>query len=467
MADTMSRIFDVGFGRPVGSVGCAITGAWLVTGRHNRPSLEVGTGMSRSWWMRVAVVAVLAVAGALIAPAFLRPSSDTSVGPAVDEPTAAGLTSPSSVGTPAPGVSAIASLPVTWAGTIAWTKLGRTPTPNGLSCVSGDRLFWIADVHDPNEGGQGLGSSMSVWSSKDATEWTHLADVVTAAVGAYVSLASAAGDGHGGLVVVGTRFSGQSVQAVAWRSADGRAWSKGSVDDSDGHQMLSVVSGHGLIVGVGTDRAFYSTDGSRWSSASLPTTLENPAVVSWNGGYAAVNIFGATTFVAISPDGRTWQSPDQLPASQEIFKSIGLAGFGRRLYVFGSDSYNDHQLPGVRCFDGSGPWQNAVLPSPPDNQHAIVYALVVLDGRAVVLGWRQPKAVPLAASPSNPASTTEPPPTAWISTDGLTWQLLRTTGDVPVYADESSSGSPPALVFGDRIVFRGVDGNLYAAQVRG
>jgi hypothetical protein len=192
-----------------------------------------------------------------------------------------------------------------------WLAVGEEDTPCSVGCEENPRL-WVRAV---------------VWTSKDGLSWsqepastalTHAAmtDIVPGGPG-YVAV--------GGAPDRPTVFDG-SAHAVVWTSADGRRWARvpdvplfhapTGTDQTFGTWMAAVAPGSGGLVAVGTvgtqagtgsALAWWSADGRTWSRGTSTTFLDGQllSVAAVPGGFLAAGPSGPDSCL-----GGTWSSKD-------------------------------------------------------------------------------------------------------------------------------------------------------------
>ena len=354
---------------------------------------------------------------------------------------------------------AVATIAIVGALVVALPNQPATPEPTGGSIYG---VTWSAAAQAPDvnfdfgpylvsTGSAVLmagttGSTTTVWSSTDGSTWTKISDpdAFTLAGRRFVAQGMS-DDGNGGLVIVGNSVgSGATdVVATAWYSADGRTWSKASVDAGAGQEMIGGVAARpGGIVAAGNGIAWFSTDGSSWQPEAMPAAeaFIPREVGAWDGGFAIVALASgaATTRSAVwySPTGTTWT---QASTVLDGFDARGIAGSGKRVMVVGSDTSDTAEGLAVSWTSTDGDkWTKATAPT--TQTTAAIDGVTVLDGSFVAVGAPEPTA-------SNTGEPSQTPATedTWISDDGLGWLSLSTTGDPLPRGHVSSVGGQLVL----------------------
>lgn len=176
--------------------------------------------------------------------------------------------------------------------------------------VSDDGINWTA-VTTPAQGGYvtiayGNGKFIASKSngslllhSPDGTTWTEIVPTSTDNMYTYPSVSSEAtlAYGNGVFVLVGG-------DSQAWVSADGFAWTPYS---TGGSQWKSVKYVNNQFVAVSYSYVSYSTDGTSWTTQSLPGGSNWSDITYGNGTYVVTAVsYGG---VAISSDLLSWSVP--------------------------------------------------------------------------------------------------------------------------------------------------------------
>ena len=182
-------------------------------------------------------------------------------------------------------------------------------TPSGL-------LAW-GTVGQPTCSGQGEGSTcgatpVMIWTSSDGTNWARIADASTFS-GATISAVAA---GPNGLVAVGN--TGPNQPAI-WVSATGAIWTHLSLPtatfkDASLSGVSATKSGY-VLAGQTTTAAaaWWSADGRAWTRATVQRvggvgTSLGTIYVGADGMVAVGSASGGNAGTAwTSPDGRSWQ----------------------------------------------------------------------------------------------------------------------------------------------------------------
>ena len=197
-----------------------------------------------------------------------------------------------------------------------------------------------------------------VWMSRDGLHWTRGADQASLGGAAMIAVTRQAA----GFVAVGLA----DLRAAAWTSADGLTWTRADdtpqlaglqVDDpSVWTTMVSVASGHGVVVAVGHEgpgdahgpaaRAWWSSDGRTWAIADAAdfhsgreTSAMLAAVAATAAGFVAVGSTsgGCPGGIWDSTDGHAWRCaagadrqlaglvPYSVAASDSVTVVVGIA----------------------------------------------------------------------------------------------------------------------------------------------
>ena len=197
-----------------------------------------------------------------------------------------------------------------------------------------------------------------VWMSNDGLHWTRGADQASLGGAAMIAVTRHAA----GFVAVGLA----DLRAAAWTSADGLTWQRAadspvldqlSADDpSLWTTMVSVASGHGVVVAVGHEgpggahgpaaRAWWSLDGRTWAIADASdfhsggeTSVMLAAVTATAQGFVAVGSTsgGCPGGIWDSTDGHAWRCaagadrqlaelvPYSVAASDAVTVVVGIA----------------------------------------------------------------------------------------------------------------------------------------------
>jgi hypothetical protein len=156
-----------------------------------------------------------------------------------------------------------------------------------------------------------------------------------------------AADGPEGLVAVGYELP--DFTGAAWWSADGSRWSL-DAPAFPGISMLSSVTADSngyVAVGRAGDRsaAWRSADGRTWTRAPDTGGIATPhlrlaSVDRWKGGFVAVGYVGAEFGDAdvaflVSPDGRSWTLAPTTDATRSA-RAVAVAATGPALVAVGS-----------------------------------------------------------------------------------------------------------------------------------
>jgi hypothetical protein len=272
---------------------------------------------------------------------------------------------------------------------------------NVLGAVSGQ----LTGLADGAAGWVAVGSAAAAGTSEPfavtsfgAVNWQPLLQL-TALAGPHAQFLAVAA-GPGGYVVVGRVMAGNQTRPAAWWSADLRTWQP--------------VHGGGLDGG--------STAASVNAVAAVP------------GGFVAVGSHGASQAIWTSTDGQHWSMQDiDAPAGTHSAALSLLATAGTRVVAAGHAVGNSGNIPVIASSaDGGAHWTQVELPAP----HALGTITAVL---ATGSGF-------VAAGRTGPAGTQQP--TAWTSTNGLTWSaatpLTQAGGTITALASAQSAPSAPS-----------------------
>ena len=218
---------------------------------------------------------------------------------------------------------------------LTWVEVN--PSTTGLGGPGNQRINRLLSS---NEGFIAVGEDDSsgrpdaaVWTSEDGEAWTRRAPDTLAEPGGQGMLGVASGDP--GLVAVGYRGHGGTLDAAVWTSEDGREWTPVEGDhDLEGarNEVMNRVARtkFGLVAvgyqGLGGDRdaaAWVSDDGFDWYRAEVPEepgdheTQEMRGIAASGGNLVAVGEVGlAGNYDAaawFSKDGTRWQRRAQSP----------------------------------------------------------------------------------------------------------------------------------------------------------
>jgi hypothetical protein len=181
------------------------------------------------------------------------------------------------------------------------------------------------------------------------------------------------------LVAVGWVGSGDTTEAAAWVSDDGKVWRAGSVDDAGASSMHDVIARPRGLLAVGVDTSadregdgavWASPDGTAWRRVDITgvdglgaQTLDR--VVSSGGNLLAVGQepegAGTVARVRQSVDGSGWAEVDtDLPAGSEVSGLTRLPD--ARLAAAGSVSIAGRRQPRVWLVDAAGrTWEPQAL----------------------------------------------------------------------------------------------------------
>jgi len=237
-------------------------------------------------------------------------------------------------------VGLIGGQPASWysADGLTWlTRRKAFPTPR-----LGTDTVQVADVVARGDGWLAVGSRdprcsfhcvhygrAYVWTSRDGLHWTRIADQKALSGGGMRAVAR----GDDGFVAVGEASS----HAAIWTSRNGLAWSRvpddrmfrgGSVEGiSLLASAMGVAARDGRVVAVGADssevvaraHAWWTADGRRWSKASVEKAVWGPmfSVAATPTGFLATGASGEESCLGgiwASTDGRAWRCDASDPA---------------------------------------------------------------------------------------------------------------------------------------------------------
>lgn len=314
------------------------------------------------------------------------------------------------------------------------TQVARTRLDFGpLLATAGGRVYMIGLSHWTDTQDE----VCTVLSSADGATWEQASEP-----GAFEKYGFGfvplgfSNDGNGGLVVVGNapvENAGPRV-AMAWHSSDGRTWTRAQVGAADGSGMVDVAARPGAVVAFGAEsrpvvvtagaptstespgllEAWLSADGDTWAQTILPDSsgYTPRAVVSWRGGFAAVAKSSGdqtTSAVWTSTDGRTWE---KAPTSLVGFDGTAIVAFGDRVVAVGLDE--ESMGPASWSSTDGRTWVKSTAPTR-ESAMALGGVVAVDDGLVAIGESRRAYVDQIPPTP---------PTSVWVSSDGLTWQLL-------------------------------------------
>ena len=327
------------------------------------------------------------------------------------------------------------------------TKVSATSSLSPFLAVSNGRLYMVTDVR------QGTSRAPELWSSADAVQWEQVAnpgmesDFVARAVMA---------DGSGGLIAVGELTSTESTVPQIWHSTDGKTFAKaqvqlfgtGSASASASGEIVAVAISRGQMVAFGGHNvvdntmnaaskgsevrgldSWRSTDGENWTRSDLADSDGYQAIsmTAWSGGFAALASqpgADAGYGVWLSADGVAWHKAGTVAT----FGAKSIVARSDRLVVVGSkQDATRGMVPASWSSADGGSWAEAVAPV--SGIGATFDAVAVVGDSVVAIGMSH---VGGTGEPGGPSATPLAlvPPTAWISSDGSSWQIL---GDAPAF----------------------------------
>lgn len=199
------------------------------------------------------------------------------------------------------------------------------------------------------------------WRSADGLSWLPVPDEPDAFAGAEVASIARTATGYVALGRLGT--GGRSTGSIAWRSADGLAWTR--IDDPAlaGGLAVSLATTPNGVLAVGSDAdereavAWSSRDGATWTRAPTePSRLHSgekirmtdvvatPAGFVGVGNYVGVQFGTGTSW--LSRDGLAWtMAPDQPTLGQGEPEAV--IQWGERLVIVGSRGAPDNYIPSI------------------------------------------------------------------------------------------------------------------------
>jgi hypothetical protein len=368
------------------------------------PAMAVGAA--------VIIVAILAMRGS---PAVGPPASATASMTA----TATGRPTGSSGG---PSATMPSPLPVTrndWT-SVTWSLMDPAPFAGpGNQYIMG--MVAVADGFVAAGYETGRGPTAIVWIGAAGEGWSRVGDPAGIFEDSIIDRVASVPDG---LIAIGRPGTPDSAPGVRlWRSADGRAWTRVSLDPAmfgDWYDPgLEITSGPGGLIAFALDRdsratrIWHSTDGSIWTPEPPAAPTFGGASVSIVGtpnGFIATGArsLGPSTDTGLGPDGVgvAFQSSDGLHWTPSVVD--GAHGLGR---VFVA---RDGLLAGG---SGHGPTRAIVSPEYWQSTDGAHWARVADPGTAAArLGTR-------IAADGDRIYALSPYGSEW-STDGLTWRPL-------------------------------------------
>lgn len=305
------------------------------------------------------------------------------------------------------------------------------------------RLYMVALT-----GRNGEARTTVVWSSLDGLSWEQMASPGMEAD--YVPRA-VAGDGTGGLVVVGELTSTEQVVPEIWHASAGHPFSKAQLEAGGpgSGEIVAVAAGSGRLVALGDHSfvtaspskdvpevrgldAWSSSDGASWAHVGLPDSdgYQAIAMTAWGEGFAAIGYPMAgreTSTVWTSPDGSTWLKRADVAA----FGAGTIVALGNRLVILGAKT--DTQLgmvPAAWSSTDATKWVESVAPV---NGVGVSFdAAAVVGDSVVAIGTSHVGTAAPLVEGSVPGPTMPPlaPPSVWISSDGSNW---RSAGQAPQF----------------------------------
>lgn len=326
---------------------------------------------------------------------------------------------------------------------VSWHTV-QIPAAFGLSPLlapTGNTLYMVGStrVKTQVQSASDAITKTQIWSSSDATTWSQGKDPLI--TDGFVPRALGT-DGTGGLVLVGyVLASGDNVIPQIWHSSDGSTFKAGQLAGSasilESTEIVSVASGSGVLVALGDHQgtgtyqgrdAWLSTDASSWTRVTLPQSAGYQAlsISAWSKGFAAVGVAGGkgTASVWTSPDGASWTKN----ADVDAVAISSIVAVGDRLVLLGAKA--DSQLGMVPASwlssDGASWTESSASGSEPAMEFD---AATVVGGSILAIG---------TSHAAVPASTLRPDQSlpipsfrAWLSADGLSWQIL---GSAPAFS---------------------------------
>jgi hypothetical protein len=189
------------------------------------------------------------------------------------------------------------------------------------------------------DGSDGEGRDMAVWTSVDGVTWSRVPHDETVFGGEYWEEVQSVTAGGPGLVAVGYDGPSNGTWAAVWTSPDGVTWSRVPHDSTvfgvyDNLRMNSVTAGGPGLVAVGSDESGDYSDAAVWTSVDGVTWSRVPddqtilggdsgmsSVVATDTGLVAVGSDDGDAAVWTSPNGLAWT---QVPNDETIFGSSAM-----------------------------------------------------------------------------------------------------------------------------------------------
>ena len=158
-------------------------------------------------------------------------------------------------------------------------------------------------------------------------------------------------------LIHGTVVNGDYIYAAAdtgiLKSSDGLSWETVfQPDTGTTTRMEDIAYGNGKFAALGTDYAYYSTDGTSWTQTTLPETASPFVVLIFTG----VNFVAATgqLDIAISQDAITWTS-GSIPEVHVSATEVELLLCGNNIICSASGA-------SILSADNGNTWQKINLP---------------------------------------------------------------------------------------------------------
>jgi hypothetical protein len=250
---------------------------------------------------------------------------------------------------------------------------GRASFANGkfFATTTGGNGAWSDDGTNWHDDGQTGG----IWLPTVFGNGTYIrgkADIWTSADGLTWTKRGSAGGSNRIVFGAGVFVILNSATAHRW-SADGITWGVGSIAGNLGYTGTAGAFGGGVFVGVGgagaTNDFNRSADGKAWTKGTLPVSQIWSDVAYGAGKFVAI---GTGLKAAYSANGSTWTAID-MPSSQTW---SGIAWSGTRFLAVAENS-----MVAATSIDGVT-WTPAYLPSPK------AWDSVASDGKNFVVASR-------------------------------------------------------------------------------
>lgn len=259
------------------------------------------------------------------------------------------------------------SEPVAWTSPdgVTWTRrdvptLGTDGTAERMTTIAAGASGFVAGG---SVGPELFDRHARFWTSPDGEAWSPVPDDGAAFADSEVRSIAPLADGS--LVAIGVVGSVQEpTGAVAWRSTDGRSWTR--VDDpalAGGIGASVIAAPFGGLVAVGSDLgrrnavAWTSPDGRTWTRAPDEPSRQHSGGYAWMTDVAVVGdeliavgtlqgLQRGTAIGWVSKDGMTWQQARTAPV-QEGAEFYAIIPGGPGALVVGAFGAPDSYVPEV------------------------------------------------------------------------------------------------------------------------